>query len=269
MYKLVAIDMDGTLLNSEKQISQRNRKAITDAVKAGAMVVIATGRGYVGIESHLKDLGLNVQGQYTLAMNGGAAYDSYTGKAVTSLGLKGKDLHRIYDLSQELNLKIQAYTLDECLAIEDNEFTEFERVHVGTPVKILESYKDISEDDDIMKVLLMGEPAFIDSKIKLIPEEFSRDYTMVKSLPMCLEIMNKNCNKGIGLKELAHKLGVKQEEVIAIGDEQNDFEMIKFAGLGVAMGNANQIIKDVANYETKTNDEDGVALVIEKFILNK
>ena len=102
----------------------------------------------------------------------------------------------------------------------------------------------------------------------MLPEEIKEKYALVKSLPMTLEIMNKECNKGFGLERLIKELGVNREEVISIGDEQNDFEMIKFAGLGVAMGNASEKIKEIADYITKTNEEDGVAHVIEKFVLN-
>ena len=269
MYKLVAIDMDGTLLNSEKQLSERNGQAIKAAVEKGAMVVISTGRGFAGVEKYLKELGLEKEGQYALTMNGGAAYDCYTKQPITNIGIKGADLHKIYKLNEELGLKIQAYTLDKCVALEENEYTEFEKVHVGTEVEILDFYKDINEDDDIMKVLLMEVPEILDEKIKLIPKEIIEEYNCVKSLPMCFEILNKECNKGVGLKELTEKLGIKPEEVIAIGDECNDYEMIEFAGLGVAMGNANPKIREIANYNTDTNDNDGVAKVIEKFILNK
>ena len=268
MYKLIAIDMDGTLLNSEKQLSERNGQAIKEAVEKGAMVVISTGRGFSGIEKYLKELGLEREGQYALTMNGGAAYDCYTKKAITNIGIKGSDLHKIFKVNEELGLKIQAYTLDKCVALEENEYTEFERVHVGTKIEIVDFCKDIKSDDDIMKVLLMEEPEILDEKIKLIPKEIIEEYNCVKSLPMCFEILNKSCNKGIGLKELIEKLGITPDEVIAIGDECNDYEMIEFAGLGVAMGNANLKIKEIANYITDTNDNDGVAKVIEKFILN-
>ncbi|MGL5575889.1 MAG: Cof-type HAD-IIB family hydrolase [Sarcina sp.] len=269
MYKLVAIDMDGTLLNSEKIVSERNRQAIKEAVEKGAMVVISTGRGFIGIEKYLNELGLDKKGQYALTMNGGAAYDCYTKQPITNIGIKGSDLHRIHKMNEELGLKIQAYTLDKCVALEENEYTDFEKHHVGTEVQILDFYKDIDEDDDIMKVLLLEEPEILDEKIKLLPKEIINEYHCVKSLPMCLEVLNKECNKGVGLKALIEKLDIKPEEIIAIGDEGNDYEMIEFAGLGVAMGNANPKIKEIASYITDTNDNHGVAKVIEKFILNK
>ena len=267
MYKLVAIDMDGTLLNDEKKISERNRQAIRQATENGCMIVISTGRGFVGVERYLKDLGLDKKGQYALTMNGGAAYDCFTKKPITNIGIKGSDLHKIYKMNKDLGLKIQAYTLDKCVALEENIYTNFERDYIGSEIQILDFCKDIDEDDDIMKVLLLDEPEILDEKIKLIPKEIIEEYNCVKSLPMCLEILNKECNKGLGLERMIKVLGIKKEEVIAIGDESNDYEMIKFAGLGVAMGNANPMIKEISDYITDTNDNDGVAKVIEKFVL--
>ncbi|WP_066870642.1 Cof-type HAD-IIB family hydrolase [Clostridium mediterraneense] len=268
MYKLIAIDMDGTLLNKEGKISKKNRQAINKATENGVKVVITTGRSFSGIERFLDELGLNKQGEYALVCNGGAAYNCYTREVITSVGLKGKDLHIINEINKGLNLKIQAYTLDLCFANEENKFTKFEREHIGSKIEIIDFCKDIKEDDDIMKVLLLEEPEILDEKIKMLPEEIKERYALVKSLPMTLEIMNKECNKGFGLEKLIKELGVKREEVVSIGDEQNDFEMIKFAGLGVAMGNASEKIKEIADYITKTNEEDGVAHVIEKFVLN-
>lgn len=269
MYKLVAIDMDGTLLNSDKKVSERNRQAIKEATDKGAMVVISTGRGFAGIEKYLDDLGLNKNGQYALTMNGGAAYDCFTKKNITRIGLEHSDTLKVYNMNKKLGLKIQVYTLDKCLALEENEFTRFERELIGTDIKILEEFNDIHKHNDIMKVILLEEPSVLDEKMKNIPSEIKEQYNFVKSLPMSLEVLNKNCNKGLGLKELIKTLGLKKEEVMAIGDEENDYEMIQFAGLGVAMGNANEKIKGIANYITDTNDNDGVAKVIEKFILEK
>lgn len=268
MYKLIAIDMDGTLLNNEGKISEKNRQAIKKATEKDVKVVLASGRGFSGLERFIDELGLNVEGQYALACNGGASYACHTKKPISVTGIKGKDLLKIDELNKELGLKIQAYTLDNCLAKEENEYTKFERDHVGTEIKILDFYKDIAQDDDIMKVLLLEEPSILDEKIKIIPKEYSDTYNMVKSLPMALEIMSKECHKGIGIKKLIDELGIKKEEVICIGDEFNDYEMIEFAGLGIAMGNANPKIKEIAQYVTLTNEESGVAHAIEKFVLN-
>nr|WP_264175108.1 HAD-IIB family hydrolase [Clostridium tagluense] len=100
-----------------------------------------------------------------------------------------------------------------------------------------------------------------------LPKEFYSEYNVVKTMPIVLEVMDKDCNKGYGVKVLGDMLGIKKEEIICIGDEANDIEMITYAGLGIAMGNAIEELKDVAEYVTLDNDNDGVAKAIEKFIL--
>ena len=110
------------------------------------------------------------------------------------------------------------------------------------------------------KFMMIDHPEILDECIKKIPKKFYEKYTIVRSMPFFLEFLNPNANKGVG---------IKQDEVICVGDAGNDKHMIEYAGLGVAMGNATDDIKEIANYITRTNDEDGVAHVINKFILER
>jgi Cof subfamily protein (haloacid dehalogenase superfamily) len=109
----------------------------------------------------------------------------------------------------------------------------------------------------------------LDRVIKALPKDIYEKYTIMRSMPYFLEFLNKNANKGTGVKLLSEKLGIKQNEIICAGDADNDRHMLKYAGLGVAMGNASDNIKEIANFTTKTNEEDGIAYVIDKFIFNK
>ena len=128
--------------------------------------------------------------------------------------------------------------------------------------------EDVSEDTTIVKVMFVDKPEIIEEVMGNIPEEVSDKYTVVRSAPYYLEFLHKSVNKGAGVAALAEKLNIKQEEVICVGDAGNDIHMIKYAGLGVAMGNAFPEVKRVADFITKTNDQDGVAFIINKFILN-
>lgn len=269
MYKLIALDMDGTLLNKNGEVSEGNKIAIKKAIEKGIKVVLCSGRNIDGLEKFLEELSLKEDGQYIITCNGGAIYSCHDKKVISSIMMKGKDIHKISKLSKELGIKMQVYTLDKCIATEENEYTEFERNHIGTTIKIINDYNEINEDEELMKALLLEKAEILDEKIKKIPQEYREKYNLVKSLPQTLEVMPKNCNKAIGIKNLIEKIGIKPEEVIAIGDECNDLEMIEFAGLGVAMGNGNVKVKEIANYITESNNEDGVAKVIEKFILKK
>jgi len=116
--------------------------------------------------------------------------------------------------------------------------------------------------------MMIDEPEILDKAIARIPAEVKEKYTVLKSAPYFLEILDKRVNKGTGVKSLADALGIKPEEIMTLGDQENDIAMLEYAGLGVAMENAIPSVKEVANFVTKSNLEDGVAYAIEKFVLN-
>jgi Cof subfamily protein (haloacid dehalogenase superfamily) len=267
MYKLLAIDMDGTLLNSNKIISKGNKLAIKKAIEKGVKVVITSGRGLKGLEKFLNEVHLRGEGQYLIANNGGTIYRTSDFKCISYKGLKGRDLLKAHALSVEYGLNMIAYTHEDSIASEENEFTRFETEYVGNPVKIINFSTDINDEDEITKILFSQTEEILTKKILEMPKEFYSEYNVVKTMPIVLEIMDKDCNKGYGVKVLADKLGIKKEEIMCIGDEANDVEMVNYAGLGIAMGNAITELKDLAGYVTLDNDNDGVAKAIEKFIL--
>lgn len=267
MYKLLAIDMDGTLLNSDKIISLENKAAIKKAIEKGVKVVITSGRGLKGLDKFLDEVNLRGENEYLIANNGGTIYRTSDFECINYKGLKGRDLIKAHALSVEFGFNIIAYTHEGCIAPEENEFSRFETEYVGNPVKILDFNTDINDEDDITKILFSQTEELLAEKMLQMPKEFYSEYNAVKTMPIVLEVMDKDCNKGYGVKVLADKLGIKKHEIICIGDEANDIEMIAYAGLGIAMGNAIQELKDVAQYITLDNDNDGVAKAIEKFIL--
>lgn len=266
MYKLLAIDMDGTLLNSNRVISKANKEAIKKAIEKGVNVVITSGRGLKGLSNFLSEVNLRGDNQYIIANNGGTIYKTSNFECIAYKGLYGRDLVKAHNLSKEFGLNMIAYTHEGPIASEENEFTRFERELVGNPVKIINFNSDIKDDDEITKILFSQTEELLAKKMLEMPKEFYNEYNAVKTMPTVLEVMDKNCSKGYGVKVLADKLGIKREEIICIGDQANDIEMITFAGLGIAMGNAIDELKAIAKYITSDNDNDGVAKAIEKFI---
>ena len=115
--------------------------------------------------------------------------------------------------------------------------------------------------------MMIDEPEILGPAMEKLPKEVYEKYTVVRSTPFFLEFLNKEVNKGVGVELLAKHLGIKREEVMTFGDAGNDLHMIEYAGLGVAMANAFDEVKEAANYITDTNENDGVAKAIEKFIL--
>jgi Cof subfamily protein (haloacid dehalogenase superfamily) len=266
MYKMIAIDMDGTLLKEDKSVSEITKEAIERARKKGVKVVITTGRPVEGITRYLKELNLVGEEDYVISFNGCLIQKARSGKVIYKSILKGSDLTYLYEIGKKLNVNMHAFSNLGCITPKLSKYTEFEVKANDMPANIVD-FSAIKPDEEIDKVMMVDEPEILEEAIKKLPKEVYDKYTVVKSTPFFLEFLNRNSNKGEGVKVLAKYLGIDLKEVICIGDAGNDLHMIKFAGLGVAMGNAFEEIKKAADYITSTNEEDGVAEVIEKFIL--
>lgn len=268
MYKLIALDMDGTLLREDKTISETTREAIKQAKAKGVKVVLASGRPVEGIQSYLEQLELVSGEDFVVSYNGAVVQNTKTKEVISRTVLKGKDLKELYVISKELGINIHAFSGEGCITPEITKYSVLEGEINGIPV-ITKDYEGVADSEDIIKIMMVDEPEVLQEAIDKLPKEVYEKYTVVRSAPFFLEFLNKEVNKGIGVEALAKSLGIKREEVICMGDAGNDEHMIRYAGLGVAMGNAFEEIKEIADFVTKSNDEDGVAHVIEKFILNK
>jgi Cof subfamily protein (haloacid dehalogenase superfamily) len=164
-------------------------------------------------------------------------------------------------------VNIHAFSSNQGLITPKNsKYTEFEARLNNIDINIVD-FNKVDKNENIIKIMLIDEPEILDRAISRLPKEAYQKYTIVKSAPHFLEIINKNGNKGEGLKALAKHLNITHEEIIAVGDAGNDIEMIEYAGLGVAMANATEEVKKVANYHTNSNNDDGIATIIEKYIM--
>lgn len=268
MYKLIALDMDGTLLNSDKTISERNKNAIKEARKKGVYVVLASGRPIDGLLNFLEDLDLISDDDYVLSYNGCLVQKSKSRDVISSVSINGSDLDYLYKLSKEVGVNIHAFSKDRGLITPKNsKYTQYEADQNFITVKEV-SHDNLDLDEEIIKIMMIDEPDILDNGIKKLPKELEEKYSIAKSAPFFLEFFNKEANKGLGLELLAKHLGIRKEEIITMGDAMNDYPMISYAGLGIAMGNACDEIKEISNYVTDSNDNDGVAKAIEKFVLN-
>ena len=202
-----------------------------------------------------------------LTYNGGLVLKTKSREVISKIALTGADLHYLHNLSKELGVNIHAFSdVHGLITPKNSKYTEVEANINGIEINI-NDYSEIEDDHSIIKVMMIDEPEVLEEGIKKLPEEVYKKYTVVRSAPYFLEFLSKTCNKGEGVKSLAESLGIKREEVIAIGDAGNDLHMIEYAGLGVAMGNAFEEVKEKADFITKSNEEDGVAFVFEKFVL--
>ena len=268
MYKIVAIDMDGTLLDDHKIISEENIKAIKEAKKKGVYVVLATGRPVEGLKHYLDELRIPQMKDYVACFNGAMVCDNNKETIISETFLEGRDYKRLYSLAKKININLHAFTLNGCTSPKMSEYTKLEGDLNNIPIII----KDVSEIDDdapIIKMMLVDPYEKLEEGIKKIPQEFYDDYMVVRSAPFFLEFLNKKCDKWEGIKNLADYLNVPYSDIICIGDAGNDLGMVKNAGLGIAMANSFKEVLDAAKFITKSNNDSGVAYAINKFVLEK
>lgn len=268
--KLVTIDIDDTLINSARQITPRVKAAVQSAKQAGVKVVLATGRPLLGVVDYLNELGLNDQDdQFVINYNGGMVQTT----SGISLGGAQLDLSAYQELRQladELGAYMQvegkdaAYTTNTIIPHE----ASGENYLVKMPLKIT-PMAEMTADMDYVKMMMIAGAEDVQRFEAALPKAIRDKYYVVKSTPNFLEFMNAQATKGAGLKILAQYLGVDMRETMALGDQENDLTMIEAAGLGVAMGNAVDKLKAAANAQTLSQNEDGVALALEKWALGK
>ncbi|WP_100488274.1 sugar-phosphatase [Sporolactobacillus pectinivorans] len=270
MIKLIAIDLDGTLLNDEKKISLNSRHALLEAKKMGVKIVICSGRPIAGIREYLDFLGLNEAGNYAITYNGGLVQETDSGTVLSEKILTRNDIISLYTLSQKLGVPMNFIDRENvyCPIPPEGRPSLYGTVMHSLPF-IGASMERLPGDLKVNKVVFCTEQQLLDSAIQEIPESFREKYTLMKSRTILLEIMNRDVDKGRGLQALGKYLNIRAEEIMTLGDQENDLAMIRYAGTGVAMGNAIQKVKDAAQFVTKTNIEDGVAFAVEKFVLTQ
>ncbi|QGU96100.1 Cof-type HAD-IIB family hydrolase [Clostridium bovifaecis] len=295
MYKLIAIDIDGTLLKNDKTISSETFTSIQNARNKGVKIVLATGRPIQGLEKYSKQLGLTTNQDYGVSCSGALIHRLGTREVLFRSTLTYEDFQLLYNFSKRLGITLNALTDSLILTPSLNLTTQIESFLSNIPMKIVD-FDTLPKTTIINRIVYINEnEAFINhlhnviKKINLsytpvsekngndnlslskdkLSKKIHENFTVLKPSSNTLEILSKDVNKGSSISFLAEILGIKQEEVIAIGDSGNDIDMIKYAGLGIAMGNAFPEIKEASDYITYTNEEDGVAHVIDKFILGE
>lgn len=266
MYELIAVDMDGTLLNHQKEISEVNQKAIAKARTMGKKVVIATGRPLVGIRRYLEQLNMVTDEDYVIAFNGALVQTAETGRVVAMKTLTWQDYQDLYEVSLKLGVHIHALTERHVTTPVANPYTDVEADINLIETEIL-PVKDVPKDYTIVKVMFVDESEKLDAAFEELPLWVLEKYTIVRSAEIFLEFLDNSVNKGTGVAAVANELGLKSDQVICVGDAGNDLDMIKYAGLGVAMENAFEYVKESADYITFSNEKDGVAHVIHQFML--
>lgn len=276
--KLIALDLDGTLFNDKKQLSDRNRQAIERAAKQGVIILPATGRPFAGLQESILSLPVS----YALTANGAAIYRIADKKRVYDACFSWEEALRIivmlqeYDVMEDCFIDGFGYSEKKKLADSDSyAMPEVVRAYIQATRKQVENLPAYIREKQckIEKITVnFKEKDGILQWEKEIKERLQKEFpdcSVVKGIPTNQEITRGDADKGTGILKLGELLGIKKEEIMACGDSQNDLAMIKAAGLGVAMGNSTEEVKKAADYITLTNEEDGVAAAIEKFVIGE
>lgn len=265
-YDLIALDMDGTLCNDQKVIPRENIEAVISMQKAGKTVVVATGRPESGILPFIKQLCLDEYGGYVMSYNGGRIYDVKNRKILHNCSFPKEYLGEVLDIVRDSTITVTTPLDDKIYAGNRlNEYSYTESKIVGLPLCFVENFAEL--EVEMNKLLLVDAPGVIKKYFPVIRDAFEPKLHVFLSEPYFLEITPPNVNKGYGLFVLEKITGIPVSRMVAAGDSFNDVEMLRDAGLGVAMGNCKPGVEKFADVSTLSNNECGVARVIEKFIL--
>lgn len=264
MYKLIAIDVDDTLLNDEIKVTEATKAALKAAIDQGVTVTLATGRMFASAQQIAKQIELNVP----IITYQGSLVKTLLGEEVLyerSVPMDGA--RQIFEYCERKGLHLQLYVRDELYTTEDNEKVRGYSKLSNVPYIVEPDYEKLLQEP-LTKMLIIDDPDLLDEVAEELRAIVGDTVHITKSKAHYLEFMHKEGTKGHAVKFMAERIGCTLDQVIAIGDAWNDREMVEVAGLGVAMGNAVEPLKAIADYITLSNNEDGVAHVIEKFILN-
>lgn len=264
-YKLIAVDMDGTLLKNNGEISENTLSAIRDVCDRGIRFVVSSGRPVPGIRKY--DF-LNGIDSSAIVYNGGKIIDLKTDEVLYSQGLYPDDARKILALGDALGTTMCIWSDEKLYCNVLNERTEKYKRHSGLePIKVTDREALISQG--IAKILWYDETERVQQFVEIMGNESFESVSCFTSNPAYLEICNALVSKAKAMEKLGEIYGIDREEMIAVGDGENDLSMIEYAGLGIAMANASEKVKSKADYITASNEDEGVAKVLYKFFSGK
>lgn len=262
-YKLITLDIDGTLINSDGIMTPETVAAIRRCRDAGVMVTISTGRPIQGVRDFIDELKLDAP---IITYNGAMIVDAATGGILFEERMLRRDAEQVLRLGREMDTTIIAWSNNELYVNKINDRTDdYKKLSGNEPVVFSDADRIL--DQGITKIIWIDDVDRIEAFKMGIKGIVNDSVTYCTSQPHFLEFFSSSVSKAVALEFIGRRYGIRREEMIAIGDGFNDLSMIEYAGLGVAMGNAAEGVKERADYVTASNDEDGVAKVIYRFVL--
>lgn len=274
-YRIIALDLDGTLTRSDKTISPYTRDVLIRAQQKGLKVVLASGRPTNGMAFLADELKMAEYGGTVLAFNGGEIIDWSTKKILNQTIFPDDVVPLLYAFAKEKGFTTMTYCGKQIFTeSRGNQYVEKSAFRNRMDINVVADFvKATREWGHLPKCMVVGDPEEL-----AVFEEDLHEYAKLhpcfdgvdffRSEPYYLEVVPKGIDKGECLQIVLDHYGMKREELIACGDAYNDMGMIRFAGLGVAMGNAQECVKETADYITDSNEADGIAKVVERFMEN-
>lgn len=274
MIQIIGLDLDGTLLNDQKAICDRNIEVLMRAKEEGAKIVLCSGRAPEGMQRELKILGLKEKGQYAVGLNGAVVYEADTGKVIHQTLMQPEAVRTMVETGRRFRdrMNIQLYTGGQVYVERWDETTDYYEKATGSHPKLVDDVLDFVNETIKIVFFHKGEFDYTLEKITKLKNDclpsVPQGTQCVISAPYLVEFLDESIDKGIGMDILAHYLNVPQSDVMCVGDQENDMPMLKYAGLSVVMANGAPHVKELAHYVTEIdNNEGGVAEAVEKFVL--
>ena len=262
-YKMLVLDMDDTLLNDNHEISVENRTMLEKAKAKGVQIILASGRPTPAMIEYAKDLGL--MDSYMISFNGAVITDLKTNEIIFEQSLTQEQIHTLYDYSKAKNTHIITYLDGKVVSETHSEYIDVEVNITGLEHEVVPNFKERVQTSAI-KCILLEEPSYL-KEVETDLKAAMPHLSVCMSKPFFLEAAQTGIDKGASVKFLADKLNIAQAEVIAVGNAGNDLSMIEYAGLGVWVDNVDAHLRDKGNVVVASNNNHGVAEVIERFIL--
>ncbi len=267
--KLIALDLDDTLLNDAREISDKNVNALKRAAALGIYVVLCSGRAEAGILPMVRrlDLAGTQSGRFIIAVNGCSVFDLHRRDRIYTKKVDGDILVQSNRIAREMGFYTEVYGPDVIYAEKVTDWTRMDSDMCHVKMEVVEHYEDFLQQG-FVKMLIPGEPEKLQELQSKLRENLGDRASVFVSKPYFLEVLPPNCGKGQAINFLADHLGISRNETMGFGDSMNDEDMIRECGFGVAMCNGLEEIKTLADYVTeKNNNESGVGDFIEKYVL--
>ena len=265
-YKLIAMDLDGTLSNDQKVITEKTKAALMAAQQKGIRLALASARPSPGLFKERDILQMQDFGGILMSYNGGRIVDAATGKALFETCMDLEETKQVLRFLEHLPVTpilddgVQFYVTDK------NGFkVDYECRNNNMICFEVDNLADFLSFAPV-KILMSADPEKIKQIQAQITENLPASLTIVQTAPFYLEVIPKVINKGQGIRDICKVLGIDTAEVIAFGDAENDIPMLQTAGVGVAMGNATDAVKAISDMVTLTNNEDGIAAALEQLL---